>query len=296
MTTGSMLHPMLPLRALLSTLRGVARTRSGRVGLAIMLLMVALAVAAPWIAPSGPLDLAGAALQPPSWLHPMGTDNVGHDLLSVVLYGGRASLSIGLFAALIAFLIGGTIGALAGYLRGPVELVLMRVAELFQTLPVVIVVLFIVAVLGTSFWLLIGAVALAIWPLEARIVYGQFVALSDRPFVAAARAADLSTAHIVLREILPNALPPVIVQVALDASLAILISAGLGFLGLSDPSVPSWGELLNRGQTYLDSAWWMSVFPGVAICIAVLGLNLLADGLNEAGNPRASATTARLQA
>jgi peptide/nickel transport system permease protein len=125
----------------------------------------------------------------------------------------------------------------------------MRIAELFQTLPVVIVVLFIVAVLGASFWLLIGAVALAIWPMEARIVYGQFVALSDRPFVAAARAADLSTAHIVLREILPNALPPVIVQVALDASLAILISAGLGFLGLSDPSVPSWGELLNRGQT-----------------------------------------------
>jgi peptide/nickel transport system permease protein len=226
----------------------------------------------------------------------MGTDNVGHDLLSVVLYGGRASLAIGFFAALIAFLIGGTIGALAGYLRGPVELVLMRIAELFQTLPVVIVVLFIVAVLGASFWLLIGAVALAIWPLEARIVYGQFVTMSDRPFVTAARAADLSTAHIVLREILPNALPPVIVQVALDASLAILISAGLGFLGLSDPSVPSWGELLNRGQTYLDSAWWMSVFPGVAICIAVLGLNLLADGLNEAGNPRALATTARLQA
>jgi peptide/nickel transport system permease protein len=264
--------------------------------MAIVTLMVLLSAAAPWIAPNGPLDLAGAALQPPSRLHPMGTDNVGHDLLSAVLYGGRASLAVGFFAALIAFLIGGTVGALAGTLRGPVELVLMRIAELFQTLPVIIVVLFVVAVLGAHFWLLIGAVALAIWPLEARIVFGQFVTLSDRPFVAAARAADLSTAHIVLREILPNALPPVIVQVALDASLAILIAAGLGFLGLSDPSVPSWGELLNRGQSYLDTAWWMSVFPGAVICITVLGLNLLADGLNDCFNPRATSTTARLQA
>ena len=116
--------------------------------------------------------------------------------------------------------------------------------------------------MGSSFWLQVAAVALAIWPIEARIVYGQFITLSEREFVLAARAAGLSTSHIIFREILPNALPTVIVQVSLDASTAILIEAGLGFLGLSDPTVPSWGEMLNRGQEFLELAWWMSVFPG----------------------------------
>ena len=163
----------------------------------------------------------------------------------------------------------------------------MRIAELFQTLPVIIVVLFAIALFGASFWLLMSAVALAIWPLEARLIYGQFVHLRERDFVAAAIVADLPTWHIILREILPNALPPVIVQVALDASLAILIESGLGFLGLSDPNMVSWGQLLFTAQDFLDSAWWMSAFPGAAICLAVIGLNLLADGLNEVVDPRA---------
>ena len=170
----------------------------------------------------------------------------------------------------------------------------MRVAELFQTLPVIVVVLFAIALFGSSFWLLITAVALAIWPLEARLIYGQFVALRQREFVAAAIVADLPTWHIVMREILPNALPPVIVQVALDASLAILIESGLGFLGLSDANVVSWGQLLFTAQDFLESAPWMSVFPGIAICLAVIGLNLLADGLNEIVDPRASRAPAGL--
>ncbi len=282
------------IRSLWTGFRALMRTGAGRTGVIIITALALVSWFAPWIAPNGPIELADKSLLPPSRLHLMGTDNVGHDLFSVVLYGGRASLAIGFYAAAIAFLLGGTIGALAGYLRGPVEAVLMRIAELFQTLPVIVVVLFVVAMLGSSFWLLIGAVAVAIWPLEARIVYGQFVVLKEREFVAAAQAAGLSTSHIILREILPNALPPVIAQVALDAGLATLIAAGLGFLGLSDPSIPSWGEILNRGQSYLDNAWWMSVFPGAAICITVLGLNLLADGLNEIFDPRSSSGT-RLQ-
>ena len=130
----------------------------------------------------------------------------------------------------------------------------------------IVVVLFAIALFGASFWLLVGAVALAIWPLEARLVYGQFVNLRQREFVAAAIVADMPAWHIVLREILPNALPPVIVQVALDASLAILIESGLGFLGLSDANMVSWGQLLFPAQTYLQTAWWMSLFPGLAIC------------------------------
>jgi peptide/nickel transport system permease protein len=263
------------------------RTHYGFAGLAILALLVLIAIMAPLLAPFDPRRQVGESLMPPSWTYPMGTDNIGRDLFSLVLYGTRASLAIGFCAALAALLIGGTIGALAGYRRGLTEAVLMRLAELFQTLPVIIVVLFAIALFGSSFWLLIAAVALAIWPLEARLIYGQFINLREREFVSAAIVADLSTPHIVLREILPNALPPVIVQVALDASLAILIESGLGFLGLSDPNMISWGQLLFAAQDFLNAAWWMSVFPGLAICIAIIGLNLLADGLNEVINPRA---------
>jgi peptide/nickel transport system permease protein len=251
-------------------------------------MLLLAAIFSPVIAPFDAVRQVGGSLMPPSWRHPMGTDNIGRDLFSLVIYGSRASLAIGVCAALAALLVGGTVGVLAGYRRGIVEAVLMRLAELFQTLPVIIVVLFAIALFGTSFWLLITAVALAIWPLEARLIYGQFVNLREREFVKAAVVADLPTGHIIFREILPNALPPVIVQVALDASLAILIESGLGFLGLSDANMVSWGQLLFVAQDYLDQAWWMSVFPGAAICAAVIGLNMLADGLNEVVNPRAT--------
>jgi peptide/nickel transport system permease protein len=276
-------------------LRRLFRTRFGGAGRVILLVISLLALFAPLLAHHAPDELMSESLQPPSWKYLLGTDSIGRDIYSVILYAGRSSLMIGFCAAGMAFLIGGTIGAIAGYFRGPVAVVLLRMTDLFHTLPVIIIVLFSVALLGSSFWLLVSAVALAIWPIEARIVYGQFITLSEREFVLAARAAGLSTFHIIFREILPNALPTVIVQVSLDASTAILIEAGLGFLGLSDPSVPSWGEMLNRGQQFLELAWWMSVFPGMAICIAVLGFNLFADGLTEMFNPRASSKAPKLQ-
>jgi peptide/nickel transport system permease protein len=283
------------ISASLDLLVRLFRTRFGGIGLVILVVITFLSTFAPWFASSGPLDIGADSLQPPSWQHPLGTDSLGRDIRSVILFAGRSSLTVGFCAAAMAFLIGGTVGALAGYFRGPVAAVLLRVTDLFHTLPAIIIVLFSVSLLGSSFWLLVGAVALAIWPIEARIVYGQFITLSEREFVLAARAAGLSTVHIIFREILPNALPTVIVQVSLDASTAILIEAGLGFLGLSDPTVPSWGEMLNRGQQFLELAWWMSVFPGMAICIAVLGFNLFADGLSEMFNPRASAKAPKLQ-
>ena len=279
----------------LDLLRRLFGTRFGGIGLVILVVISILAIFAPWFASTGPTDLGSASLQPPSWQHLLGTDSLGRDVLSVMLYAGRSSLTIGFCAAAMAFLIGGTIGALAGYLRGAVAATLLRVTDLFHTLPAIIIVLFSVSLMGASFWLQVAAVALAIWPIEARIVYGQFIALSEREFILAARAAGLSTFHIIFREILPNAMPTVIVQVSLDASTAILIEAGLGFLGLADPTVPSWGEMLNRGQEFLELAWWMSVFPGMAICIAVLGFNLFADGLTEMFNPRASAGAPKLQ-
>ena len=283
------------LSAAFDLLRRLFRTRFGGIGLVILVTISLLSIFAPWFATSGPADLGAQSLQPPSWQHLLGTDSLGRDVRSVMLYAGRSSLTIGFCAAAMAFLIGGTVGALAGYFRGPVAAVLLRITDLFHTLPAIIIVLFSVSLLGANFWLQVAAVALAIWPTEARIVYGQFITLSEREFVLAARAAGLTTAHIIFREILPNAMPTVIVQVSLDASTAILIEAGLGFLGLSDPTVPSWGEMLNRGQEFLELAWWMSVFPGMAICVAVLGFNLFADGLTEMFNPRGSAKAPKLQ-
>jgi peptide/nickel transport system permease protein len=275
--------------------RRLVATRFGGIGVVILLAVSILSILAPVFALVGPTDVGATSLQPPSWQHPLGTDSLGRDVWSVLLYAGRSSLTIGFSAAAMAFLIGGTVGALAGYFRGALAAVLLRVTDLFHTLPAIIIVLFSVSLLGSSFWLQVAAVALAIWPIEARLVYGQFIALSEREFVLAARAAGLSTGHVIFREILPNALPMVIVQVALDASTAILIEAGLGFLGLSDPAVPSWGEMLNRGQEFLELAWWMSVFPGMAICIAVLGFNLFADGVTEMFNPRASTVAPQLE-
>jgi peptide/nickel transport system permease protein len=249
-------------------------------------LLALVAAFAPLIAPYDPIQQALASLAPPSLENLFGTDNTGRDIFSLVIYGTRTSLAIGLGAAFGALILGGTVGMLAGYFRGVVESVLMRVAELFQTLPVIVVVLLTVALFGSSFWLLLVAIILAIWPMEARLVYGQYIKLRGMDFVAAAKVADLSTVHIMLREILPSAISPVIVQVALDASVAILIEAGLGFLGLSDPNMVSWGQILHVAQDYMTVAWWTSLFPGAAICLAVVGLNLFADGLNEIVDPR----------
>jgi peptide/nickel transport system permease protein len=260
-----------------SLARRLFATRFGGIGVVILVVITMLSIFAPWFASSGPADIGSPSMQPPSWAHPLGTDSLGRDVRSVLLYAGRSSLTIGFCAAAMAFLIGGTTGALAGYFRGPLAAVLLRITDLFHTLPAIIIVLFSVSLFGASFWLQVAAVALAIWPIEARLAYGQFITLSEREFVLA------------------NALPTVIVQVALDASTAILIEAGLGFLGLSDPAVPSWGEMLNRGQEFLELAWWMSVFPGMAIAIAVLGFNLFADGVTELFNPRASAAPPKLE-
>lgn len=281
--------PRLPAgarRNLSAAFEIIVQTRHGAAGCAILLLLAFVAIFVPLIAPYDPLQQAQASLSPPSLENFFGTDNLGRDIFSLVVYGTRTSLAIGVGAAFGTLILGGSVGMLAGYFRGAVESVLMRVAELFQTLPVIVVVLLTVALFGSSFWLLLAAVILAIWPVQARLVYGQYIKLRGMDFVAAAKVADLSTVHIMVREILPNAIPPVIVQAAFDASVAILIEAGLGFLGLSDPNMVSWGQILHVAQDYMTVAWWISFFPGAAICLAVIGLNLFADGLNEIVDPR----------
>ena len=287
--------PALAWQKLRTAIYNVAHTRHGSAGGVILLLLALVAVFAPLIAPYDPLQQAQASLAPPSMENFFGTDNLGRDIFSLVIYGTRTSLAIGLGVASGTLILGGLVGMVAGYFRGAAESVLMRTAELFQTLPVIVIVLLTVALFGSSFWLLLAAIILAIWPVQARLVYGQYIKLRSMEFVAAAKVADLSTVHIMVREILPNAIPPVIVQVAFDASVAILIEAGLGFLGLSDPNMVSWGQILHVAQDYMTVAWWISFFPGAAICVAVVGLNLFADGLNEIADPHRRGRVGGLQ-
>ena len=266
-----------------SRMRG---SRSGMTGIVILALLTITALFASLIGPFSPSEIAGDSLQSPSSSHLMGTDNIGRDVFSVVVHGARVALLMGVLSATLALVIGALVGGIAGFVGGRLEALIMRITEMFQILPLMVLVLFVVALWGSHLWLMIAAVAIAIWPLEARIVYGQVRALREREFVQVARVAGMPSSRILVREILPNALPPVIVQVSLDAGLAILIQTGLGFLGLGDPDTASWGQLLYTAQSYLSSAWWMSVFPGIAVALTVVAFSLLGDGLNEVYNPR----------
>ncbi|MEU6265192.1 ABC transporter permease [Saccharopolyspora shandongensis] len=260
-------------------------SRSGVIGMVLLIILIAVALFAPVISPFSPDEIAGRALRAPSSAHLMGTDNVGRDVFSVVLHGTRIALLMGLVSAALALLIGAVVGGIAGYAGGHVETLLMRVTEIFQIVPLMVLALFVVALWGSHLWLLVIAVTIAIWPLEARIVYAQVKSLKNREFVQVARVAGASHLRILGREILPNALPPVIVQVSLDAGLAILTQTSLGFLGLGDPNTASWGQLLYAAQDFLSSAWWMSVFPGLAVALAIVAFSLLGDGMNEIYNP-----------
>lgn len=252
------------------------------IGAAVLILLAICAIAAPVIAPFTANELAGLPLQPPSGVHLFGTDDIGRDIFSFVIYGTRSALLIGILAALLALVVGAVIGSVAAFVGGATESVLMRFAELFQIMPLLILALVMVAFWGADIWLTVLAVGIAIWPLEARIIYGEVRKIRDLDYVSAARVNGFGAIHIIFIEILPNAIPPAIVQVTLDAGLAILIQAGLGFLGLSDPLVPNWGQMIKDAQNYLDQAWWMGVMPGLAITATVIGFAFLGEGLNEA--------------
>ena len=264
------------------------RNRGGVVGLVIVASFILTALIGPIAWPHDPIRVSGDLLLGPSLDHPFGTDNVGRDVLALVIAGASLSLTVGLFAAAGSLLVGGLVGSLAGYVGGKVDAILMRVSEFFQVMPAFLLALVIVAIMGSNVWLVIFAITLTIWPQTARLMRAQFLSLREREFVLSARALGFSHTHIIRKEIIPNAMAPVIVQGSLDTGHAILIEAGLAFLGLGDPNVQSWGEMLQRSQIYLLSAWWMSIFPGLAIFLVVLAVNLIGDGLNEALDPESA--------
>lgn len=271
--------------ALKDNWRRFSRNRTAVAGLAAIVIFVLMAIFAGVLASHDPTSISPDRLRPPSADHLMGTSNVGKDIFSGVLYGARVSLAVGVFAGLTSLIIGLVVGSLAGYYGGWLDSLLMRVSEFFQIIPRFFLAIVIVAMLGGGLEKTILVIGLLSWPATARIIRAQFLAIKERELVEAARAAGFSDWHIIWREILPNAIAPAIVQGALDISEAILLESGLSFFGLSNPDAPSWGEMLNRAQPFLRSAWWMSVFPGLSIFALVLAFNLVADGLNDMLHP-----------
>jgi peptide/nickel transport system permease protein len=221
----------------------------------------------------------------------LGTDDLGRDMLARVANGARVSLLVGFTAAAVSAVVGVIIGALAGFAGGRTDEFFMRVAEAFQIVPQFFVAILVVALFGPSLTKIVLVIALLSWPSTARIIRAEFLKLRGQDFVAAARLAGASRTTLVFSEILPNALPPVIVNASLQVAAAVLTEANLSFLGLGDPNMVSWGQLLFSAQPFLNQAWWMALFPGMAILFATLGFNLLGDGLNDALDPRQKGMT-----
>ena len=273
-------------RARRDLLRRLRRRPLGLAGLIGAALFVLIAVVGPLLSPFDPLALRPETLQPPGAPYWFGTDDVGRDILSGVLHGARVSLLVGLLSALGAVVIGVAVGVLAGYCRGRVDAVLMRVTEWVLVVPQFLIVLVVAAIFGADLRLVVAVIAAVSWPTTARLTRAQFLALAEREFVTAARGLGSSDPRIALRQILPNALAQIVVTASLQIPAAILSEASLRFLGLSDPSRLSWGAMLNQAQNFLQQSWWMAFFPGIAIFLTVLSFNLAGEALNEALDPR----------
>lgn len=255
-------------------------------GFAVLAALLLTALFAGQIAPGDPFATSSEVFQPPSERYFFGTDDLGRDLFRSTLHGARVSLVVGVVVAAVATAIGVCVGGVAGYAGGITDDLLMRLTELFQVIPRFFLALVVVALFGSRLGVLVLLLGLTSWPGAARLVRGQVLSLREREYVIAARAAGMREGRILLRHVLPAALPPVVTQAALAVGGAILVEAGLSFLGLGDRNVVSWGGLLNDAQQFVRRAWWLSVFPGLAITLTVIGTSLLADGLSEAWNPR----------
>ncbi|MCA1323805.1 ABC transporter permease [Herbaspirillum sp. alder98] len=264
------------------------RNPAAVVGLALLLLVILGALGADFAFPRNPLSLAGRPLQWPgdNARFLFGTDQVGRDIAAQILHGARVSLAIGLVATAIAAFIGLVIGALAGFYGGWLDDVLMRVTEAFQILPNFLLLLVLVAVFGSEIQTVVLSIGLVSWPPVARLTRSEFLTLRQREFVQAARSLGVGDFKLIFREILPNALPPVIVYASVIMAVAILLESALAFLNLSDPNVPSWGNLIGAGRGVIRVQWYVSAIPGVAILVTVLGISLVGQGLNDALNPR----------
>jgi peptide/nickel transport system permease protein len=267
-------------------LRRMVSDRMTVIGLIIVGSAIICAVFAPVIAPYSPIkgDLANYYVTPPSPVHPFGTDDVGRDILSRVIYGAQISLKIAILSEAMGLAIGTVIGLITGFYGGWIDALIMRLVDIFMAFPLLIIAIALVAALGPSETNLLIALGLVIWPLVARLVRSQVLMIRETEYVAAARVVGVSDMGIMFRHILPNILTPLVVYGTLGIANVILQEAALSFLGLgsAEQSTPSWGRMLSDSRAFIRSAWWMPFYPGLAILLTVLGFNLLGDGLRDA--------------
>lgn len=275
---------------LLDVWRRLRKNPGAVVGLIIIAIIILTALTCPlWLDYNDDVIMINIPerLQPPSWEHPFGTDTSGRDMFARIIWGSRASLGIGFAAVALALVLGGIIGAVAAFWGGWMDMVLMRIMDVFMALPATLLAIAIVAAFGASIQTLIIALAIAQMPNMARVTRGAVMTTRDQEYVEAATAIGNSKLTTLFRHVLPNSLAPIIVQTTLSVASAILITAGLSFIGLGIPAPsPEWGSLLSSGRDAIRTAGWLSIFPGVAIMLTILSLNLLGDGLRDALDPR----------
>ena len=273
--------------------RRFCRNKGAVFGLILLLFVVVTALFSgvlinndPWAMVQQPFLKPGAE---PGFL--LGTDTLGRDIYSGLIYGAKISLLIGLISTAVALLIGVTLGAMAGYYGGWPDILIMRFTEIFQAIPSFALAIVLVAIFEPSIHSIVAAIAIVSWPPVVRLVRSEFMTLRQRDFVMAAHLAGESAPRILLTQILPNAMSPIIVMASLMVATAILLESGLSFLGLGDPNQMSWGYMIGSARTALRQAWWMAVFPGLAILLTVLALNLVGEGLNDGLNTRIDGRT-----
>lgn len=265
-------------------LRFLMASASGLAGVIILLALSAIALAAPYLFPADPLSIAGAPLIPPftDMSFPLGTDRLGRDVLAGLVHGTRASLAVGLAAAIAAITLGTIIGTLAGFASGLIDEALMRVTDAFQIVPSFLMALAFVSTIGTSMPIVVIAIALGAWADPARLTRAQMLSIRESDYVASARTIGMHPLEIAFRQILPNALPPVLALAAIIVAAAVLTEAALSFLGLGDPNIVTWGSMIAEGRNVLRSAPSLSIIPGLGLLTLVLGVYLLGEGINQA--------------
>jgi len=258
------------------------------VGGSIVASVALLALLAPWIAPYDPTDIdVSVILMPPSWQHWCGTDTLGRDVFSRMLFGARVSLAVGFVAVGISMLVGLVLGAVAGYFGGRIDALLMRATDMVLCFPTFFLILAVIAFLEPSIWNIMIVIGLTSWMGVARLVRAEFLSLSGREFVLAAQSLGVAPVRMMWRYLLPNAMGPILVSAILGVAGAVLVESGLSFLGLGvQPPNPSWGNILTDGKDNIQIAWWLSVYPGMAILTTVLGYNLLGEGLRDYFDPK----------
>lgn len=265
-----------------------SKNRLAVIGAVTVLLLITVSLFAPFIAPYDPTAInVHDVLSPPSKTHLLGTDELGRDVFSRIIWGSRVSLKVGFVAVGIAIIIGIVIGAIAGFYGGKIDAILMRFVDIMLAFPTFFLILAVIAILEPSIFTIMVVIGITSWMDVARLVRAEFLTLKERDFVGAARAIGVTDARLIFRHILPNALSPVFVAATFGVAGAILIESGLSFLGLGvQPPDPSWGNILTAGKDNIEVAWWLSLYPGLAILITVLSYNLVGEGLRDALDPR----------